>query len=386
MVILTTLVLNIYIALLSFQLNGIFDTEIIRIPMLTFLVIESVFMLFLRILPKKQERHIHIPFFIICAIAFMIYICCYLIFVSLSVAKVVELTFFPICLFVTYVNFIEIESETTFDHIIDIQFYYLIVVAVAFLIAQVQRRGDFSKNVNTVYYVIFATPFILQHKNKYKKWIGLLLILSCLFFSLKRTPLIAVVLTLIFYNKNKNTIIKIFKRFILVCFMIIVVDRFFAYFMDVNMLQRFFDLIDDGGSGRIDLAKQTVDLIMNSSFFEILFGHSLISTGSVFYLGAHNDFFEVMYRMGLVGFFIFVGYFIGIIDKMNQFSKLKDYENFNLMTSTVILFFVVSFSSQLIFLPTYVGMIAIAVSFTSARNRFYLKQMQQIREKLYVAN
>ncbi len=318
----------------------------------------------------------HVPGVMAFAIIFLIYLASYLQFVNLTISRTMEIAFFPLCLLITYINFIEIKKEKTFDQIIDIQFYYLIVVAIAFFIAQVQRRGEFKNNVNTVYYVIFSLPFILQQKNRTKRTVGLALILGCLFFSLKRTPFLVVGLTLIFHNKNKVSTLKALRKGILVLLALLAIDYFFAAFLDIHMLDRLMALADDGGSGRVDLLKETMELLNQSSFWELFFGHALRHTGSVFELGAHNDFLEVLYRMGALGFLLFLGYFIGIIVKISFFTQVHDYENAAMLKATLIAFVLVSFSSQLIFLPTYVGLVAMSISFALARNRFYQFRLQ----------
>lgn len=376
MVIFSTVLLNIYIVLLSVQVNGIVSTDTIRMPLLLFLIAESAGVLFFSILPKKANKMVHIPAVMGCAGCFTVYLVAYLFITNMPLTRVIELAFFPICLFITYINFIEIKAAKTFDLIIDIEFYYLIAVAITFLIAQVQRYGDFYKNANTVYYVIFALPFILQHKNRIKKWVGLGIILLCLFLSLKRTPLFAVALTLIFHNKSRKTTIKIMRRFFYISIAILLLDYIFGYFFDVHMLDRVLNMAEDGASGRIDLAKQTLELIVGSSYTELIFGHSLNSTSTVFDLGSHNDFLEMAYRMGAIGFSLFIGYFIGIIIKIIQYSKMKDYENANLLQSIVIMFAVISFSSQLIFLPTYIGLVGLAISLAHARHRFMVKELK----------
>ena len=375
MILLTTLVLNTYIALLSLQINGIMSSDFIRILLFLFLAVEGGMMILLRIKSKfrMKRSRIRLPGVIAAALAFIAYLFCCLPAANLTISRIIEFLFFPFCLIVTYINFINIKDEKTFDKIVDIQFYYLIVVAAAFLLAQVIQKGKYNNNVNTVYYVIFVLPFILQHKNTAKKWIGLGIILLCLFLSLKRAPLIAAVLALVFYSNARQPVLKLLVRVGFIFLAVIAIDALFSHYGDVHMLDRLQNLSADGGSGRVDLAKQTFELLAASNLVETLFGR-IVPTASVFPRGAHNDFLEVLFRMGILGFLIFIGYFIGIIAIIITSNKTGDYENSNFLKAVLILFGIVSFSSQLIFLPTYVGLVALSVSFAAARNRLHCSQ------------
>ena len=370
MILFTTIILDAYIALLSFQVNGIAASDTIRIPLLAFMIAEALMVLIFYIGPKNERKSMQLPGVIALAIAFFIYIICYYGLVRLTISRLVELVFFPICLIVTYINFLGIKEEKTFDQIIELQFYYLLVVAATFFVAQVLKRGEYLKNVNTVYYVVFTLPFILLNKSNTKKWLGLIIILGCLFLSLKRTPLIAVGLTLIFYNETRQTIKKTASRTLLVIIAVVLIDMVFSTFFDIHMLDRMMTITEDGGSGRIELAKQTIDLLKKSSIGQLIFGHRLRPTATVFRGGSHNDFLEVIYRAGFFGFSMFIGYFISILSHITAFDRAENYKLANFMKATLILFAVTSFSSQLIFLPTYVGLIAMSISFAITYNDF----------------
>ncbi len=374
MILLTTIILNAYVALLSFQVNGIMASDAIRIPMLAFLVAECVMVLLMYMGPKNERNAMRLPGVVACAIAFFIYMLCYLGMVRITISRFIEFVFFPLCLIITYINFIAIKDEKTFDQIVDIQFYYLLVVAAAFLVAQVLRRGEYNKNVNTVYYVIFTLPFILQNKNNTKKWIGLGIIFGCLFLSLKRTPLLAVGLTMIFYFNTRQTMKKTLSRAILVVVAVLICDAIFSTFFDIHMLDRMMTITEDGGSGRVQLAQRTIQLLKRSSFKQLVFGHNLRATASVFMYGAHNDFLEVIYRVGFIGFALFIGYFAGIFAQIRHYSAMENYKMANFLKATLILFVVVSFSSQLIFLPTYIGLSAMSISFGITYGEFMRDQ------------
>ena len=77
MILFTTLVLDVYIALLSFQVNGILPSGSIRILLLLFMAVESIVMLFLFIGPKNARKPVPSPEIMVCATIFIIYIVCY---------------------------------------------------------------------------------------------------------------------------------------------------------------------------------------------------------------------------------------------------------------------------------------------------------------------
>ncbi|MBO5060346.1 MAG: O-antigen ligase family protein [Clostridia bacterium] len=370
--IISTLLLDAYVALLSLQVNGVVaSTDGIRLYIILFFAAECACILLFKNSNKMSSTKVSVNTFLGTAVIYTLYIVAYLMIVRMSTGRMLEILFFPLCIIITHINYRQVKDMKTFDRIIDIQFYLLLVVAAIFFMAQIMHRGDYTKNINTVYYVVFTLPFILCHDKKRKRNIGLLIILLCVFWSTKRAPLIAIGTVLLFAYKDKTntSALKIISRIIMIVALALLLNYIFDKYLEINILDRLLKLGSDGGSGRVELAGNAIDALKNNNIFEWIFGHRLYTTSSVFRFGAHNDFLEVVFRMGLVGFLIYLNFFKTMFSHARECKHSGDEKGAQMIYAAFYMFVIISFSSQLIYLPTYISLIAMAVSLAVCRNR-----------------
>lgn len=387
--VLTTLALDIYLVLLAFQGNGILElgaTSGFRLIILAFLMFETVCILVFKSSYRILSLKVNLKSFLSSGIIYMLYILAYLMIVRLPFSMMLEIMFFPLCIVVTYVNYNQLNSSKKYNLIIDIQFYTLFVLAAIFFMAQIQEKATYETNINAVYYLVFTLPFIISHKNRIKRGIGIAIIVLCVFWSMKRAPLIALgaVFLLIYRKKHKDKKSKLYKfvfRAVTVFLIVLILDFVFVKYFDINMLDRMSTISTDGGSGRIDLANYTIEELKKNNLMEWLFGHMLASTSTVFVLGAHNDFLEVTYRMGLVGLVLFLNIFRTILNESRKCRYKRNYKGVTMINVSLILFLIISFSSQLIYLPAYIALIAMSVNLAVCRNNIF--DIEKIRMKKY---
>lgn len=379
----TTVLFDLYLVLIALQSNGLFEKTVIpRVIIIVFMIIEGICILVFRYAASFRERNINIKTFLSATIIYLIYIGMYMYIVQLRTEALFEIVFFPLSTIIIYLNYSCIDDKKIFDKIQNIQFYAVFVFAGMFFFAQIQGKAKFDSNINSVYYLVFLIPFLLGNKSKVKKIIGLSIVVFCVFWSTKRTPIIAIAITfsLIYKDINKAGFLKFLKRLCYIVLGIIVLNFIFEKYFSIYMLDRLMKLSTDGGSGRIYLLEKSFNILNDNNLANWLFGHSLSPTASVFSLGAHNDFLEVTYRMGLVGIFIFINLLRSVMYQGKICKKAEDRENWCMLYSSFLLTVVVAMFSQLIYLPTYICLISMAVCFASCSNN--LASLPDVEEKL----
>lgn len=371
-----TVLLDVYLILLALQLNGMIPgTELIRTFLLIIMLLYSAEKF---VLGKRRHGRFTLKYNLAAhSVLYAAYIGV-LFFVAwanskgLSINRMVELLFFPLCSVLCYIHYSKIKKLKTFDKILDLQFIVLVIQAAIFYVGQVIGTPGGLDNVNTVYYVVFMLPFALVQKKRLKKYSGIFLIVLSVFFSAKRGAFLAVAAACVFalhkYNEKKGS--KALKYLIsgsVALGLALVLNSIFSDYFSIDILGRMASLTEDGGSGRMDLARLTIQQLKRSSLLELTFGHNLRPTFLVVNLGAHNDFLEVIYRLGAVGFILYLMFYKHMLRIRRTALKKNHALGVSMMDAMLIIFAVLSFSSQLVFLPTYIATVAMASHYVSAR-------------------
>jgi O-antigen ligase len=245
---------------------------------------------------------------------------------------------------------------------------------------------------NQIFYVALLLPFAFLFKNRRFKYYSLLIGLVAVLMSFKRsaiiyTPLVFFVARYFdFLKGKKNSIVKSF--FFALVFLSI---SFFAYDYIDNLTgghisARFENIEDDKGSGRLDVYKKVIDAYEKKPFEIQLFGaghNSVIKDkvawemGNTVPLSAHNDFIEVLYDFGIIGFFIYL-LLIGRIVKLMFRVKRFDTQYFHANLGVLIIFFVMSMVSHLIIYPTYYAYLVIIWAITDGQLAFLTKRINYL--------
>jgi hypothetical protein len=89
----------------------------------------------------------------------------------------------------------------------------------------------------------------------------------------------------------------------------------FNELFDGFLFYRFYAKEFSGGSGRDEIYITVIDMIRNSSYFDLLWGHGWNTVLTDNYLGfsAHNDFLECIYDFGVVTFFSYISLYVCLI-------------------------------------------------------------------------
>ncbi len=237
------------------------------------------------------------------------------------------------------------------------RYYYTLRFTTQFI----NSSNQASFAVNSIYYLIMFIPFILEIRKSHIKNIMILFIFLCVLISLKRTAFISLVLSILGYyyielfhkNKRKKKTIFVFA------FLVLIILLFFSYYyilnkLDLDILNRINSLQYDEGSGRLTIYKDVIQAIKNTSFIYLIFG---FGSNGVFFSGAsnfsaHNDFLEVIYDFGFVGFTFYFSFIISLFRLFYKSFKLK-LEFSSSLFSSLIIFSVMSMFSHLIHTPSF---------------------------------
>ncbi|MGN0811932.1 MAG: O-antigen ligase family protein [Candidatus Coproplasma sp.] len=187
-----------------------------------------------------------------------------------------------------------------------------------------------------LYVLIFFIPyyFTLYGKNNIILFVSLIFIV----LTTKRAGLVAMFGAVIAYyfcnaimvNKLKNRAGKLLK-FIVAMFFLFLGFLIIVNVFDLDIIERFLNISDDGGSGRDLIWELVIDDFNQSSLNEKIFGHGYHTvmqvTGSSIIdreVLAHNDYLEILYDYGIIGLVLCASWLVSILIK--YFVSLKKKE------------------------------------------------------------
>ena len=248
-----------------------------------------------------------------------------------------------------------------------IKYYrYLLFLLPIFLILYIYIK-DFSDNrgipeISSVYYLLFLLPFLFTEKKKIFQIIGLSIIFAAILLSVKRTGIIALVVFLVIYyyigNRQKQKSTRDIVRNILLALVVISLIGIGLYWIiqnyDVDIIIKLQNISEDGGSGRTEIWGEVLSMIVHSNPIALLFGHGFNSVyyNSTIGLSAHNDFLEVIYDYGILGFFMYLKLWLYLFKNGRKLYKRKSIYAPAFIASLGMTFFF-SLTSHLIIYPTY---------------------------------
>lgn len=180
-----------------------------------------------------------------------------------------------------------------------------------------QGRTNFSE----AQLLIFLAPLIFYfiegfggRKSLRYEILFSIILLGFVFISFKRTSLVVVSLSLFVYyylkyvkgKQSKNRRILFVFLFVVLFVLIVILndytENFFVY--------RFSIALKTGGNGRLDLWKNTLDAFGESNMLEKLIGHGFDAVEANLGQSAHNEYIEILYDFGIIGFIIFLSMII----------------------------------------------------------------------------
>ena len=140
--------------------------------------------------------------------------------------------------------------------------------------------------------------------------------------------------------------------------------------MNITIFERFSTLQEDGGSGRVDTYELVWKAFKNSTVIEQIFGHGFnaVFLDKVSVSSAHNDFLEVLYDFGILGFFMYILLMISFCQYTVILYKKRS-NLFSIYIATLCSYIIISMASHLIIYPTYIVFLLLFISFGISETR-----------------
>lgn len=231
--------------------------------------------------------------------------------------------------------------------------------------------------VTDVYYALNMMPLVLLSKNKWLKGSGVVVTLTLLILSGKRTGLVALLfgfmcyfLIMAYCDKDKK-IIKAKKnqhyifKLVLMSFFVIITFNFLSAKFELNLLERLIMAVEEGEGGREIIWSAIINAMNEAPISKWIFGHGIkavtILMGSKNAL-AHNDYLEILYDFGFFPLVMYICFQISILFKTINLIIKRNPLSANLAFCLVIYLFM-SFFSNYVIDATYItyNMISIGI-------------------------
>lgn len=259
------------------------------------------------------------------------------------------------------------KKSVTFFSVLMIMIIPLFVQIAVFRGHRLQRIAttDVLASVNYIYFPLLTLPWILLISNN-KIRNGLCAILTiAVAFSAKRTAIIALGTSLIvyfYYEYVKNESMTFFMRCAVpLALCAVIAFSFVGLDNSVHgyLTNRFKDIRTDQGSGRLYIYQNVIELQMQSSLVHWTLGHghdTVIGANKApgwrANVSAHNDFLEVLYDYGIIGFVLYILIHFLVLRRLRYLFTTKSPYLTSYFTSYVI-FLLMSLLSHLILYATY---------------------------------
>lgn len=264
------------------------------------------------------------------------------------------------------------------NYTINIFVFFLLILSLEILNGELNVRNiTADKGINIIYWVELGLPVIFFLKNKIVKWSMVIILGITVFLSLKATAIIAFFVPLfvgllIQYRMETG---KIYKGIIFAIISFIVI--YFALPSVLSSLNTNYGIdwllklnysYDSGGSGRMKIWGDVISLQKESDLLQWLFGHGyegvIKSTGN---LSAHNDFLEILFDYGLIGFGLYLSMIISLIRTARNKIRVGNSCGIVLVAS-IVQFLILSVFSHLVIYPRLLMTIGVIWGICIAEN------------------
>lgn len=226
------------------------------------------------------------------------------------------------------------------------------------LVDKYLERSEDRAMITSAYYLICLFPFVAVLKNKVWKDIFVILILTAALLCGKRGGFIAFSICFVAYMffklSNSNKKIASFLGTIIIVLSMYYILQYVVKVYDFSIFNRIANIQEDQGSGRIDIYREVWHLIKSMDLFPQLFGRGFNKVYSDLgrNLSAHNDFLEVIYDYGIIGFALYLNMYRILIKYARRLLRQKS-EYAPAFISAIVIMLVLSMVSHLIIYNTY---------------------------------
>ena len=169
---------------------------------------------------------------------------------------------------------------------------------------------------NRGYLFVSLLPFIYFYRNRpWLQYVFLSIIIAFTVYSMKRGAILIILLCSVFFfwNKTKNVPISQ-KILVLAIFLILAVTGSqlieVLYYQSDFFQKRISDTLEGNSSNRDIIVSNLLNKYANGNLLSWLFGFGANATIRDIGIEAHNDWIEVLYNQGLLGFCAFLNFWL----------------------------------------------------------------------------
>ena len=202
------------------------------------------------------------------------------------------------------------------------------VVSIPLIQRNLSGQGRAGEVIFPVYFFLTAMSMVIMFFPKK----NLFWVVPCIMiiFTTKRAGLLVIVCGLFLsqiaeYHMAKTLKKKWKKMLTIVAISVaaVIAMVFLVQTFNLNILQRFMGISEDGGSGRIQIWDRVYLSYSSGSIFERLFGQGYQSVTRLMLTGrailAHNDYLEILHDYGIIGLVLFS---IWLFQVLSNFVKM----------------------------------------------------------------
>jgi hypothetical protein len=315
----------------------------------------------------------------------LIYVSCSTILLSSSLKfDLREVIFWPLIFFLFYYLFQNDYKNQLhkFTLKIALSVYILLILIFTYNRFTSGLLLDSSNSIasNYIFYIALFAPLFFLYPEK--KLLFLIIGFICVLISLKRSATLFYSMILCMYlyafyikgevkNAPKNVIILFIS-------LIAALGGFFLVedYTGNKITNRLSSASEDSGSGRFDIFMTVYENFNdNKSFVEKMFGsgHNAVRYEALILehnvpLSSHNDFLEIVYDYGWIGFVLYLLILRNIYSYVKPLKRLNKGSYYALLASLVLVL-LMSMSSHLVIYPTYFSLIILVWCICLTKNQ-----------------
>ena len=198
--------------------------------------------------------------------------------------------------------------------------------------------GRHGATIFPVYFLIGYLALIMLNGRKQQIYVCMALVLALLTVSMKRAGILAILgggiaffISDAHLKSSLKEKLKKYSFYAVVSIIVIIIGIYFINKYNISILERFRNLSDDQGSGRIGIWKNVWNNFQSSSTLKKIFGHGFHAVyykvhpiDQDYYSFAHNSYLETLYDYGLIGLLFLIFILCNIITKGIRMMRRKD--------------------------------------------------------------
>ena len=224
---------------------------------------------------------------------------------------------------------------------------------------------------NSIFYIVLLIPLLFLLSMR-KKYILLIVAIISTLFSFKRSAILSLFAMIVvcvyidcFYHKKIS-----FTKSILLSIIIFSIIIGGVIYLDQLVGDVFFERFDtvaeDQGSGRLEIFNNVIEKIEHRPFEDKLMGTGFNSVIQNYSFSAHNDFLEMLYDYGIIGFLLYVLFVIQIIKTVFR-SHVLGNNYFQANIASFVIFLIMSMVSHLWLYPTFFAYLIVLWAITNGQ-------------------